>query len=185
MATLLHLLGCTGAGKTTILDALGTETAVGTVAVGRMFRAKYPPEYFQGQAAPKHTQDEALQMYQEGVQAEIAAGKSLVLIDGQPRDFSQVAAITSMWPTHAVRYLLVHATQEVREARLRESRSGSNLELALNRLEGDYKGLHEVTTELLLAGKKIEVVDTGSLGFDVGALAKRLQSLAQRDAHGY
>lgn len=166
MAVVAHLMGPTCAGKSTLINRLLTiaPDLVGAVEVGKMLRAKYGEAYFKGQAAPEHTQAEAWSMYQSGVQDMIARNKRLILVDGQPRDISQARQIIGLWRNpHRAEFLLIHADHEVREQRARATRQGDNLELAVARLNNDYRNCYVVMTELLKRNEVIRVFDTSEL----------------------
>lgn len=176
MSVIAHLMGPTCAGKSTLINRLLliAPELVGAVEVGKMLRAKYGEAYFKGQAAPTHTQGEAWQMYQDGVQAMIAAKKRLILVDGQPRDIQQARDIVGLWHApHRAEFLLIHADHEVREARARATRKGDNLELAVARLSNDYRNCYVVMTELLKRNEVIRVFDTSDLT-KVDALAEHV-----------
>lgn len=176
MSTIIHIMGCTCAGKSTLIQKLLTMGSdIAAVEVGKMLRAKYGEDYFKGQAAPAHTADEAFFLYTEGVDNAIAEGANIVLVDGQPRDLKQTRKIVNMWPGHRVIYLLVHADHDVREARARATREpGPNLDLALARLNNDYKNQYTVLTELTKLGRIYSVVDTGDEGFDLNGFCEEL-----------
>lgn len=76
--SLIFVIGATNAGKSTLISA-AKEVGCGTVEVGKMMRAKYPPEYFQGQAAPTKTQGEAMQMMMDGIEQVRAQGPGMCL----------------------------------------------------------------------------------------------------------
>lgn len=166
MSTIVHLMGPTCAGKSTLINRLLAISAdVGAVEVGKMLRAKYGEAYFKGQAAPQHTQGEAWQMYQDGVKAKIAEGKKIILVDGQPRDIQQARDIVGLWHApHRAVYLLIHASEEVRAQRAVASRTGDNLELAKARLKNDYENCYKVMVELTKAGEVYRVLDSTDLG---------------------
>ena len=87
--TILHVLGNTGVGKTTVMDLVCQRNpglAFG-ISVGRELRKRYPPSYFEGQATPQKTELEAMQIYREFVNFHSTPESSarLILVDGQPR----------------------------------------------------------------------------------------------------
>jgi len=185
MATIIHLMGPTCAGKSTIIKAMMAHDSerCGAVEVGKMLRAKYGEDHFKGQAAPEHTQDEAWQMYQDGVRRQIDEGKLLVLVDGQPRELKQATGILELWKDHMVLFILVHARHEVREARARAERDGSNLDLTVQRLNNDYKNCYIVMAELLKAGRRIGVVDTSDMT-NVDAAVEQIARIFVKDVFG-
>ena len=166
MSNILHLMGPTCAGKSTLISRMLViaPELVGAVEVGKMMRAKYldpksphyQPDFFKGQAAPTHTQAEAWQMYVDGVKAQIAAKKRIILVDGQPRDIQQARDVVGLWKSpHRASYLMIHADQEIRHERAAATRKDDALALALQRMEGDYKNCYVVLAEL---GLRDEVV---------------------------
>lgn len=176
MASIIHMMGPTCAGKSTLIDTLlALSDTVHPVQIGKLLRKKYGEDYFKGQGAPVHTQAEALQLYYDTINEGIALGKKVILVDGQPRDLGQARQMMMDWPDHRVTYLMVHADHEVREFRARAGRKpGPDLELAIARLTNDYKNCYVVMTELLRSGRQVDVVDTGSNDFDVDTYAKDL-----------
>lgn len=184
MTTILHLIGNTCAGKTTLIDrmvALAPDE-VGAIQIGQMLRAKYGEDYFKGQAAPDHTQDEANCMYLQGV-TDLLQSKKLILVDGQPRTPPQVKMCLDV--SDAVtqtRFLLMHASEEAREKRAKAGRSpGPNLDLALARLQGDYKGSYDVLAELLKTKNgcrpDVKLLDTTHMGTCTSWCINYLKSL--------
>lgn len=182
MSNIVHLLGPTCAGKSTLINRLLAiaPDVVGAVEVGKMLRAKYldpnsphyQPDYFKGQAAPTHTQAEAWSMYQEGVRRCADEGKKIILVDGQPRDTQQARDIIPLWHApHRSVYLLIHAAEDVRAERAVRTRSGDSLELAKKRLKNDYENCYNVMVELARAGEVYRLLDSSELG-SMDALAE-------------
>lgn len=165
--TILHVLGNTGSGKTTVMELVcqrNPGVAFG-ISVGKVLRKRYPPNYFEGQAAPQKTELEAMQIYREFVDCHSAPESSarLILVDGQPRKTSQVAACLQP-PTQGWRheFLLFHVGEDVRWQRLtkRDAASEEALALANQRLAGDYKNTYEVMIELARLGLELQIADT-------------------------
>lgn len=175
MSNVVHLMGPTCAGKSTLIQRLLAiaPSRVHAVEVGKMLRAKYGEDYFKGQAAPQHTQGEAWEMYLLGVKQGISEGKDIILVDGQPRDIQQARDVIGLWRNpHRASYLLIHANHEERERRARGTRApGPNLDLALARLNNDYKNCYVVMAELMMKDQMIRVIDTSSM-VDSNALAE-------------
>jgi len=182
VSNIVHLMGPTCAGKSTLINRLLNiaPEIVGAVEVGKMMRAKYldpasphyQPDFFKGQAAPLHTQAEAWQMYKDGVQRCVDEGKKIVLVDGQPRDIQQARDIVGLWHApHRAVYLLIHATEAVRTQRAVASRTGDSLELARARLKNDYENCYNVMVELTKANEVYRVLDSSELG-SMDALAE-------------
>lgn len=174
--TILHLMGPTCAGKSTMITKLlSLSNEVGAVQIGKLMRAKYGEAHFKGQAAPEHTKDEALQMYFDEIQKHITDGKKLILIDGQPRDISQAQAMNTAWPQYTVKYFMITADHEVREQRARKDRApGANLDLAIARLNNDYKSNYLVMCELIKLNVPITMVDTSASDFDLDEFCSKI-----------
>lgn len=162
---LVFVMGPTCSGKSTLLHLARNRDSesVGLVEVGKMMRAKYPPEHFQGQNNPKHTAAEAWQMCEEGVRSHAEAGKKVILVDGQPRDIPQVGSCIYQFSAveYSRHFLLIDAALDERERRARESRSGADLEtLAIPRLRNDMVAYYSVLVELLKQGEVVEIFDS-------------------------
>lgn len=150
------IMGATGSGKSTFLHKARELIGAHTVEVGKMLRAKYPPEYFEGSAAPTKTAKEAWNMCVQGIKA----GKDkIILVDGQPRDVQQARNMMKTFPE--AKYILFNCPTEERMYRLNNRDSGAALELAKARLEGDYVTMFPVIAELLSCGKEIMVFNSG------------------------
>lgn len=162
---LLFCIGPTGAGKSRFLAGIKNVCgdAVHLVEVGKALRAKYPPSYFEGQAAPTKTAAEAWQLCQDGISAGIAAGKPAILIDGQPRSMEQVIRICHTYSNadlYGLHFIHLCAPPAVRAARLAERDTGDALELAKARLIGDVAPLYENLSELLSLKCNVITVNT-------------------------
>lgn len=151
---LYFIMGPTCAGKSTFLhlarNVLGDKVEL--IEVGKMLRAKYPPEHFAGQNNPKHCAEEAWKLCEQGVLHARDRGKTIILVDGQPRDIPQVDLCFSQFPESEFNrhFVLIDCPIEEREARAREHRSGADLEtLAIPRLTNDMIAYYSVLVRLL------------------------------------
>lgn len=176
-SAIVHLMGPTCAGKSTLISRM-VEIApekVHAVEVGKMLRAKYGEKHFAGQAAPAHTQGEAWQMYVNGVKEGISKKKTVILVDGQPRDSMQAKDILGLWKApHRAAFVMVTADHVERERRARVARApGANLDLAIARLENDYKNCYTVLSVLGLNNEVIRWIDTTGM-IDAKALAEQM-----------
>lgn len=160
-AVILHLMGVTCAGKSTLIDELLRYQGVAAVQIGKELRKKYGEAYFKGSGAPAHTAAEAMEIYTERVSTAITNGARLIVVDGQPRDVGQAQMMLHAWPHQYVTFYTLHASHAVREARARAGREpGPNLELAIARLTNDYKDCYNVLMELLGVGVPVHVIST-------------------------
>lgn len=165
--SVFFVMGPTCSGKSTLLEELTHAISpddLGLVEVGKMMRAKYPPEHFQGQCNPKHTQQEAWEMCESAIRGHKADGKTFIVVDGQPRDREQARLCASRFPEedgYNCEYILLDASLEERERRARIDRSGDDLEkLAIPRLTNDMIAYYGVLVELAFLGKKVIPIDT-------------------------
>lgn len=164
---IVFTVGPTNAGKSTLMDVAKATPRVGTVEVGRLMRAKYPPSHFKGEGAPKHTQVEAWQMMVDGIAASVAAGNAVTFVDGQPRDVQQANDIVAQYvnnPLYEVFFLHLTCPEDIREQR-RVARDGGDPEkdaLSKARMVTDYRSLYNVFTRLQDNGVSVNVEDTSS-----------------------
>lgn len=175
MTTILHLMGPSCAGKSTLIKRVLqiSPHTVGAVEVGMMLRAKYGESYFKGQAAPSKTQKEAWDIYVSAVEDCVESGKSLVLVDGQPRDLMQAQMIEGLWKfPHRACFALIHAEHDVRRQRCLAD-SSRDVRERLKRVDNDYRNCYTVMTELLRQHAIISVYDTTGMS-DAGALAEQI-----------
>lgn len=161
--TILHLLGNTGAGKTTMMDLLYERNtdAVAHISVGRELRKRYSPDYFNGQAAPEKTEVEALELYDLFIYVNKHKPQvKLIVVDGQPRKASQVSRVLSLHPDCPHHFMLVHADHEVRARRLvgRDGDDPEKMRLAMARLDNDYRNQYECMIELARLKQELQIV---------------------------
>jgi adenylate kinase family enzyme len=166
MTIVLHLLGNNGVGKTTIQRemVLRHHPRVAAISVGQVLRNRYPPGYFDGQAAPQKTEAEALKIYQEFVWKAFEDCADLIIIDGQPRKASQVQIVDASEPRLQKDYLLLHASHEDRAHRLSaRDVDPEAVRLSMARLDNDYRNQYEVMIELAKLGKNLDICDTSEM----------------------
>lgn len=154
---LVFVMGATNSGKTTFLEKMAKDypNPVGLVEVGKMMRAKYPPEHFAGQAAPKHTAIEAWSMMTVAVEHCIDGRKRLILIDGQPRDMEQAIGVLDKYYSDtdnlsSVKFLHMWALPDIRIARAtnRDGHDVEKLALSIARMHNDPLQLFEILSFL-------------------------------------
>ncbi len=161
---LIFVMGVTNTGKSTIMETMrGYEHAgVGLIEVGKMMRAKYPPEYFKGSGAPQHTQAEAWGMMNDGIKAHVDAGRKVALIDGQPRNWEQMQWALSMPNPKSFIHLWAPPQTRLERAHKRDSTDVAKLKLTLDRLHDDVLKLYDIIAFLHLRGERVETIDTTS-----------------------
>lgn len=180
------VMGATCAGKTTFLNyasaATGRVLPVSLVQVGKMFREKYPPSHFEGQAAPEHTAGEAWEWCAAGIDAAAKKGSRLILVDGQPRSVRQVQQVhAEIVPIFRTMFVLLHADLSVRMTRAsRDESDPAKKDLTTRRLTNDLQSGYEVLTTLLEYGHRVQVSRTDTLrdAHDFAPLLSRLVSRA-------
>jgi len=182
---LVFVIGPTNAGKGTFLDAAKRwDDRVGLVEVGKMMRAKYldpksphyDPDHFKGQAAPKHTAVEAWQMMLDGIRNNEENGKSVILVDGQPRDIEQCERIHQRYEVGippdldwTVTFAHIYAPEALRweRAQARDANDPAKLALSKARLQGDAVGLYEVMTRLIhYRSNVVTLINDGQVSVD-------------------
>lgn len=176
----IFVIGTTNAGKTTLLGEAAKLPEVGVVEVGKMMRAKYPPDYFKGQSNPAHTAVEAWQMMIDKLTENMQAGKRVSFIDGQPRDIKQLNDVLAMCHRDPLKYnfrfLHLYAPIEIRTQRAQERDAGDPAKLELNRqrLQNDNISTYEIVTRLqLLCPEAIRTVDTSESGYNYAQLVRQ------------
>lgn len=154
--TLIFCLGPTGVGKSTLVEYAATQTNCGCIQVGKLLRAKYPPEHFQvgdrrEHGNPRNTKEEAWQLLLDGTQELSLDRKWFAWIDGQPRDVEQVERVHAELGDYNKVFLNLHAPREVRWDRLKDTHGDDrgSLALAEGRLDGDVIALYDVISKLL------------------------------------
>lgn len=182
-AVIVPVMGCTCAGKSTFMQYARSveDERIGIVEVGKMLRAKYSPSAFEGKAnSPKHAV-EAWELFMKCVDDLLNAGKTLILIDGQPRDMQQLEDMLTLFGNHhTLIFVLLHASLEVREHRARTFRADTpeNLELALQRLRNDMVLYYDLLVNLWLRRQHILFMDTGHPNYDFSLILDELRELA-------
>jgi hypothetical protein len=174
---LIYVIGATNAGKSTLMDAVRQDVTMGTIEVGKMMRAKYPPEHFAGQSNPKHTANEAWQMYLDGIAAQ--QDKTAIWCDGQPRDMVQLDAILCQSKvTHPRFFVHLWCLTSVRERRAekRDGQDPAKLALSMGRMQGDLPSLYEIISRLLLMDENLLTVGTSIPGYDPVQLVSMMRT---------
>ena len=163
---LLFMIGPTNVGKSYLADAITDEYPdTHTVSVGKLLRAKYGEAYFKGQAAPEHTEVEALKLMDESIRSGLHNDSEIILIDGQPRTINQVSHIaeTYFYDNFDCSILLLHCPDDIRMERLKKRDvTPYALELSISRFNDDMIHLRDVVYHLILndCGGYIIPIDT-------------------------
>jgi len=162
---LLFMMGPTNVGKSYTINYAVEKYDGYKISVGQLLRDKYGPDFFKGQQAPEHTRAEALKMMIEGIQAGIDEGRSLILIDGQPREPGQIDAIFENYiegPMKVlvdVHFCLLHCDDDLRMDRLKKrDKDPAALELSTKRFNRDLAELQKIFYMILVRGAGNKVV---------------------------
>lgn len=189
-AYIVPIMGTTCAGKSTLINKARARNnpKIGLVEIGKILRAKYPPEFFKGQAAPAHTQEEAWNLCFDAVNKHLEVGCELILIDGQPRDLRQLATMMKdPWPgLYQVWYVLLHASMEERERRARQDRADTqgNLDLALARIKNDMVNYYDILVHLHFYDKPLTVYMTDHEQYTPDTVIDHFLALLSPDGGG-
>jgi energy-coupling factor transporter ATP-binding protein EcfA2 len=180
----VYVVGPTNAGKSTFLaTAAGTyPQTVGLVEVGKILRAKYPPDYFKGLNNPKHTALEAWEIFEGEWARHCKDGKSVILVDGQPRDQQQLDAVLTRHEL-GERQIFLHlwAPNDVRVKRAHERDGSDPAKLALSqaRLISDEPSNYDILARLLWQGVLIVGTNTASPGYRFESTYAHLMALGK------
>jgi len=165
---IVYVTGMTNAGKSTFLHAAPLQW--GRVEVGKWMRAKYPPSHFKGQSNPAHTAVEAWQMYTDAIDLFEGEGRSIILVDGQPRDIDKMEAVLAD-NRHSGHRLFLHlwAAPEIlaERARARDGRDAEKLALSQARLVNDVAPNYHLLCRIMLAREPLLLFNTSSATWNV------------------
>lgn len=137
---LVFVVGVTNSGKTTLMQAAKDNPYAAAVEVGKIMRAKYSPDYFKGQGAPAHTENEACQIMIDGIEERKKAGYKAIFVDGQPRTLKQYEFLKQAYiDRYRCMFLHLYAPPDILRARAqaRDPEGSPALELSLARLNDD------------------------------------------------
>lgn len=149
MSKILFIMGPTNSGKSHLIDHLEKTRGAYCVRVGKMLRDKYGAAYFKGQQAPETTRIEALRMMQYGIAEGINRNETLILVDGQPREYGQLPTVYEFAKVCDVRLLVIRCDRDVRIQRARErDKDPAALELSLSRMDRDIDELVDLIQQI-------------------------------------
>lgn len=150
---IVFCMGVTCSGKTTFIDfCTEEEEKIGAIKVGEEMRLRHPTEYFDGLAAMDSTEDEAWEIFNEQLADNVRRGKSIILVDGQPRLPSQVDHCLGIVESQGFicKFLWFHVDNEELDKRMNgrfEGQIGA-LNLAKLRMINDKVQLYDVIQTL-------------------------------------
>ena len=170
-------MGATNCGKTTVIDHICEQyDNYHAVLVGKKMRAMFPPNYFEGQAAPAKTDELAFSLMMEGIEE---SGDDIPIIDGQPRNQVQLEwCKEKVFNTYDCRFVVLWAPRHIREARARgRDMEESQLALSLQRMDSDQVTLFDIILQMQHDNLNVKVVynyDT-----DVSMVAKEINDFVE------
>jgi hypothetical protein len=131
------IVGPTCAGKTSLIDyLLQAHENWRAVCVGREMRRRYPPEFFQGQAALEATEPEVWELFAAHWRSAVAAEAPVFLVDGQPRHPSHPGRLHAYCPQWAALVLSCPTLELIARSKLRDHTPGQQL-LTQSRISQD------------------------------------------------
>jgi hypothetical protein len=153
MKTILFILGPTNCGKSTLINKMEKSGVFYPVLIGKILRAKYPPEYFEGQAAPAKTDNDAWSIMVDEINSAHNSCK-IPMIDGQPRNSVQYQWCVRDYfnnPEYDCKFIKLWASREerVRRAKLRDT-DEAKLALSMRRMDDDVLVLEDIVSKLQL-----------------------------------
>lgn len=178
---LVCFIGPTNAGKTSLFDTVHAMKVkcVHTIEVGKFMRAKYPASYFKGQSNPKHTAEEAWNMFTDGLaKAHEDPECLLVFADGQPRDIQQFNDITRMQLQKIIVHLWAPEEERRRRAVERDGSDPKKLALSLARMIGDVPSLYDILSRALNHGYDVRSYDTSHPRYSASEVINSLVAYA-------
>jgi len=145
----VFIMGATNCGKTTLINSLEEYYPV---VVGKKLREMFPPEYFDGQAAPAKTDEIAFRLMVEGIDEAHQLGK-IPLIDGQPRNQVQLGWCEANYfdnQLYDCKIMHLWAPRDIRvqRAEKRDKDDPSKLKLSMDRMDGDSIILYDLWLQL-------------------------------------
>lgn len=146
---IVYLVGVTCSGKDFFCDyAEKRSDHCKAVRVGKILRERYPPGYFNGMGAPEHTEKEALDIFNEQIEAN--KDKKIILVNGQPRRVSRIGETVGRFPGIVV---LFYAPDEVIRERIKRRfpDDPESAALSLARVNNDKIQLYDVLSRLDVA----------------------------------
>jgi len=162
---IIFVLGVTNTGKSSVMQdspkyAMDCFKNVGLVQVGKEMRRRYPPTHFNGMGAPDNIELEAIEIFLEQLKQRKQQRCDLILVDGQPRRYSQIDIMLNHAPRRAFLHLTASHEVLLERAAVRDSEDPDKLSLSLARLKNDKIQLYDVLSELSLMQERVLTYDT-------------------------
>jgi predicted kinase len=150
---IVFCMGITCSGKSAFIDSCTREDErFGAIKVGEVMRARYSPERFRGLAAMPDTEDEVWEIFSDQLADSIHEGRSVILVDGQPRMPCQVdrcLGFVEEFGFYSL-FLWFKVGEQELERRLHERFEGTigALNLSKERMKNDKIQLYDTIQEL-------------------------------------
>lgn len=143
-----YVTGVTCAGKDTMMERAADlyPNLVGLVQVGKEFRRRYPPGYFKGKGAMQSTEAEALEIFNQ--QLEAVKNKKIIFVSSQPRLVSQISFTVGKHPGTIV-WMNVSEETLLKRLERRFPNDPESIGLSMKRLSNDRIDLYDVIFNLM------------------------------------
>lgn len=158
MKKVIFIMGPTNTGKTYFINKVKEYTHnIYPVMIGKILRAKYPPDYFEGQAAPAKTDNEAWNIMVEEIKK--AHNQDMIpLVDGQPRNQQQLNWVFEKLSEELFNtkcslnycgaiHLWAPRDKRIKRAQERDTDTKA-LELSMKRMDGDVFTLYDLWLQI-------------------------------------
>lgn len=148
---ILFIMGPTNCGKTTVINKLENSNRIHgfyPVLVGKKLREMYPPDYFDGQAAPAKTDDIAFKLMCDGINDGFSFGK-IPVVDGQPRNQVQLELCEEYFKLYDCKIVMLWAPKNIRIERAKNrDNDPAKLKLSMDRMDGDSITLFDLWMQM-------------------------------------
>ncbi len=165
----IAVIGATASGKSTFIDFAKKQYPdyFTSINIGQILRAKYPPEYFEGQGTLDKTEDEVRKLVEDAVKEFVSSDKQVLLIDGQPRNQDQIEFLEVLQQRYEIDgtvFVWVSCTDGERERRgSSRSQTQGELELFNSRKIADKISIHNVLFDVLDRENTVITCDTSQM----------------------
>ena len=149
---LVCVMGVTNTGKSTLLDRMKTSEKslrFGFIEVGKELRRRHPPEYFNGFAAMKETEEEVWDIFDKQYNEAKEAGADYIICDGQPRMDVQLEVMKRKYAPLIFILLTTEDSTLKKRAGERDLNNSSATKLSMDRLRNDFSQMYYVLAEIL------------------------------------
>lgn len=169
MAIIGFVLGSTNSGKTTLINKLCERKLFFPVIIGQKLRELYPPEFFEGQAAPAKTDNIAFEIMCDGIK-EAHNNRMIPIVDGQPRNHVQYELCKKYFDDrqYNCKFINLWASKDIRVSRARNRDIDENkLKLSMERMDNDSIMLYDIVSRLHIDDYDIRHFNSETLYYNI------------------